>query len=311
MLVLLLIVSVSAQAVVINPDVQFVIGNETYTVYQTMDFSSITIASSYIIFNSTGFYITSGNAITITLVYLNGDIEGAGDDETIVEFYATTGSDSVDFDISGFVIGELYEINRSGNPIAYQVADNEGYISFSNNVWSTQLFTINRQGASPNDLEPPDITDVVYTSSSPLDTQAGFGWENISCTVIDDTEVDQVCVKFTMPDDSQDSFTMGNIVGTNNYFYNITLNIYGDYTYYIWANDTSDNIAVSSNYYISLPPNWDITNDGIINIIDLVIVSNHYGESGDQGWIREDVDNNGEIQAFDMVLVSNHYGEMW
>jgi hypothetical protein len=60
-----------------------------------------------------------------------------------------------------------------------------------------------------------------------------------------------------------------------------------------------------------MPPNWDINNDGVINIFDLVSISNHYDEAGNLGWIREDVDNNGEVQVFDLVLVSNHYGEMW
>jgi len=79
----------------------------------------------------------------------------------------------------------------------------------------------------------------------------------------------------------------------------------------MWADDTSDNTAVSSSYNFSMPPNWDTNNDGVVNIFDLVLVSNHYGEIGNAGWIREDVDNNGEIQVFDLVLVSNHYGETW
>ncbi|MHA1525946.1 MAG: hypothetical protein ACTSQD_02850 [Promethearchaeota archaeon] len=41
------------------------------------------------------------------------------------------------------------------------------------------------------------------------------------------------------------------------------------------------------------------------------MISNHYNESGIFGWIREDVDNNGEIKVLDLVLASNHYGETW
>jgi hypothetical protein len=32
---------------------------------------------------------------------------------------------------------------------------------------------------------------------------------------------------------------------------------------------------------------------------------------GDLGWIREDVDNNGIVDLIDLVLVSNHYNESW
>jgi len=42
-----------------------------------------------------------------------------------------------------------------------------------------------------------------------------------------------------------------------------------------------------------------------------VLISNHYGETGAQGWIREDVDNNRQIQVLDLVLVSGHYGGTW
>ena len=29
------------------------------------------------------------------------------------------------------------------------------------------------------------------------------------------------------------------------------------------------------------------------------------------GWIREDVDNKGQIQVVDLVLISMHYGKTW
>ena len=58
-------------------------------------------------------------------------------------------------------------------------------------------------------------------------------------------------------------------------------------------------------------PDWDINQDGQCNVLDCVLISNRYGETGENGWIREDVDNNGEITVLDLVLVSNHYGENW
>jgi len=60
-----------------------------------------------------------------------------------------------------------------------------------------------------------------------------------------------------------------------------------------------------------MPPNWDLNNDGDCNIFDLVVVSNHYNETGTLGWIREDVDNNGQIKVIDLVFVSEHYDETW
>jgi hypothetical protein len=60
-----------------------------------------------------------------------------------------------------------------------------------------------------------------------------------------------------------------------------------------------------------MPANWDINSDGHCTILDLVTISNHYHQTGTNGWIREDVDNNGEIQVLDLVFVSNHFGESW
>jgi len=59
--ILIIFLSNIISAVTINPDIEFIVGNEIYTVQQTMEFSSITIDSSHIIFNDTGFYITSTN----------------------------------------------------------------------------------------------------------------------------------------------------------------------------------------------------------------------------------------------------------
>ena len=60
-----------------------------------------------------------------------------------------------------------------------------------------------------------------------------------------------------------------------------------------------------------MPPNWDIDMDGECSVIDQVLISNHYGETGPNGWIREDVDNNGKIEVLDLVTLTNHYGEFW
>ena len=60
-----------------------------------------------------------------------------------------------------------------------------------------------------------------------------------------------------------------------------------------------------------MPANWDINMDGSCNVLDLVLVSNVYGNSGSSGWIRSDVDNNGQVAVLDLVLVSNMYGQVW
>jgi len=43
---------------------------------------------------------------------------------------------------------------------------------------------------------------------------------------------------------------------------------------------------------------WDINGDGVYSVLDQIAISNHYGESGTPGWIREDVDNNDCYDVF-------------
>lgn len=56
-------------------------------------------------------------------------------------------------------------------------------------------------------------------------------------------------------------------------------------------------------------PDYDINMDGSCDLLDFVQISNHMGETGVPGWIRADVDDNGIIQILDMAIVSIHYGQ--
>jgi hypothetical protein len=101
--------------------------------------------------------------------------------------------------------------------------------------------------------------------------------------------------------------------GSGQYYYRSTtaFSTAGNYSYSIRATDSSNNANISSNILFSMPANWDINSDGMCAIFDFVLISNQYGQTGSNGWIREDADNNGIIQVLDLVSVSNHYGESW
>jgi len=172
-------------------------------------------------------------------------------------------------------------------------------------ISTTNTFVIGEQTS-------PQISNISITTSSPLDTNSSFGWINITCDVTDNIAVDEVSLNITNPDGSCNNVSM-NAGAEDSYYYNSStaFSTYGNYSYVIWANDTSNNYVISSSYTISMPPNWDVNNDGDCNVYDLVLVSNHYNETGTPGWIREDVDNNGQIRVIDLVLVSEHYDETW
>ena len=163
-----------------------------------------------------------------------------------------------------------------------------------------------------SDSAAPQISGVARTTSNPLDTNPVYGWVNVSCTVTDNVAVSQVVLRIHNPGGSWNNVTMVTRTAGKYYYRSTTaFSTAGNYSYSIWAKDTSNNANTSSNVLFSMPPNWDLNSDGHCMIFDLVLVSNHYGQSGAHGWIREDADNNGEIQVLDLVFVSNHYGESW
>jgi hypothetical protein len=170
---------------------------------------------------------------------------------------------------------------------------------------STDTFTI-------AELTPPEISNIINLTSDPIDTDPAYGWVNVSCDVVDNIEVDEVSLNITNPDGSDNNVSM-NSGDSDSYYYNSTtaFSTYGNYSYFVWANDTSGNADVSSSYDYSMPPNWDVDMNGECKVYDLTLISNHYEETGPPGWIREDVDNNGVIQILDFVFVSNHYNESW
>jgi outer membrane protein assembly factor BamB len=62
-------------------------------------------------------------------------------------------------------------------------------------------------------------------------------------------------------------------------------------------------------YALESCPDWDVNQDGYINIADVGLVGLHWGETGEQGWIREDVNKDGSINVGDVGLIGLHWGE--
>jgi hypothetical protein len=302
-------VASTISAVTITPDITFVVGNERYVVDHTMKFHTITIAPTYIIFNTTGFYLTSEHDVTITLFYINSDIMGARDDERLLSFTAAVSSGTVTFSLSGFSSGTQYRVRQGGSLLALPTADASGYILFSADEWSSSSFEIYQEEQGSADTTPPVIDDISLGFSDPLDTDANFGWENITCTVTDDTSIDDVRLIRIYPDSTEVNESMSRLRSTQTYYFHTTFSTSGNYSYFIWASDTSGNTVVSSSLTYAKPPNWDVNENGGFDLLDVNLVSLHYEGSGVTGWIREDIDNNGFVQLADLLQLADHYGD--
>ena len=55
------------------------------------------------------------------------------------------------------------------------------------------------------------------------------------------------------------------------------------------------------------PEPWDVNTDGDVNVLDMIRVGQHFGESGTSGWIPEDVNSDGDVNVLDMILVGQHW----
>lgn len=65
-----------------------------------------------------------------------------------------------------------------------------------------------------------------------------------------------------------------------------------------------------SDYLSTHPPApWDVNNDGVVNILDLVLVSSSFGEEiTTPPAANPDVNGDGIVNVLDLVLVANHFG---
>jgi len=58
-------------------------------------------------------------------------------------------------------------------------------------------------------------------------------------------------------------------------------------------------------------PRWDINNDHVCNVLDLISVGGAIGESGTPGWIPQDVNMDGVVNLIDLLLIGNNMGNTW
>ena len=72
--------------------------------------------------------------------------------------------------------------------------------------------------------------------------------------------------------------------------------------------DSTMTAEVTATTTIEMPPTpWDVNDDGIVNIQDLVLVAGQLGESGEG--LKGDINGDGTVNIQDLVIVASHLGE--
>jgi uncharacterized protein YjdB len=58
-------------------------------------------------------------------------------------------------------------------------------------------------------------------------------------------------------------------------------------------------VTVTSQY-----SDWDVNNDGQVNVLDLILIGQHLNESGAPGWLKQDINKDGRINVLDLILAA-------
>lgn len=68
----------------------------------------------------------------------------------------------------------------------------------------------------------------------------------------------------------------------------------------------SENITITVN---DVPPTLepDVNADGQINVLDLIMVGQHWSETGLSGWIPEDINQDGTVNVLDSILIGQYW----
>ena len=82
----------------------------------------------------------------------------------------------------------------------------------------------------------------------------------------------------------------------------------GSYTVHFEVSDGQltdfEDVAIT---VVQLNEDWDVNGDDAANVLDMVLVGQHWGETGLTGWIREDANEDGTVNVLDMIVIGQHW----
>jgi hypothetical protein len=79
------------------------------------------------------------------------------------------------------------------------------------------------------------------------------------------------------------------------------------YYWYIVATDNHDIAVEGSVWDFTTGKSGDVDGDGNVNVLDMIRIGQHWGETGSPGWIPEDVKPDGVINVLDMIIIGQHW----
>jgi len=145
-----------------------------------------------------------------------------------------------------------YIVDKTTGDIYYTYNCNKRYLAigeYSYFIWvndtrgNTNMSDV-KQFSVAKQLPVNDFPDISNVLATPLSISPG-GFVNISCIVYDSDGVDEVYLNIRDPDNATQNFSItGNNTGLI-YYCNRTYTVVGDYSFFIWANDTTGKASMS------------------------------------------------------------------
>ncbi|ACV62796.1 Pyrrolo-quinoline quinone [Desulfofarcimen acetoxidans DSM 771] len=73
--------------------------------------------------------------------------------------------------------------------------------------------------------------------------------------------------------------------------------------YVVFGNDYGQIFMIRSNS----DSGYDLNSDGSVNVQDIILVGQHFGESGTPGWSNFDINRDGKVDVLDMIAIGQYF----
>ena len=103
----------------------------------------------------------------------------------------------------------------------------------------------------------------------------------------------------------------GSVVSTtSNYTWYTDYESAGEHTIRVTVSDGTDEVSSSGTITITdLQPRWDVNEDGVVNVLDVTLVGQNYGNTYSDNFPRWDVNQDGSVNIQDLSIVASRFGE--
>ncbi len=168
----------------------------------------------------------------------------------------------------------------------FEVTD--GYLNDSVSV----SITVNPLNHAPviTDFEPADAAVIEEGSSV-----------NISVGASDE---DGDTLSYTIAIDGSQVST------STTYAWNLDYSSSGSHIIEVTVSDGTNTVSSSHTVSVTdLHPRWDINEDGIVNVLDVTLVGQNYGNTYSDNFPRWDVNQDGSVNIQDLSIVASRFGE--